>query len=653
MFKYVVPALLCMSFLTHVEGTEMKTAPYGSWESPISAQMQGSEYLRLSEAKLAKGTVYWLEGRPTEGGRVALMAWNKQSGQRELLPKTFSVRDRVNEYGGGALLIGKTNIYFVHDGDQQVYALSPDGKATDGKIRQITSREKGRFADGSENPIDGSLFYVMEEHKEGTVNSIVQIDPQSGEIETMVFGNDFYSNPRISPDGKQLAYVTWNDPNMPWDGTELWVMDLATKKQRKIVGGLSESIANPQWSSDGTLYYVSDRNNWWNLYSEKQAFAPVSGEFTPPQWVFGTSWVDFSDEGIVATYAKMGANCFAIKKNDAWEEIDLPYTWVVTLSAEGSKMAMIASSPNQPSSVIHYDLKTGQTTKIKSALVHVPEPDFISKPKTIEFPTTGGKTAHGFYFPPCNPNYQGLPGEKPPLLVMSHGGPTAHLPPSLNMNILFWTSRGFAVVVVNYGGSTGYGREYRERLKENWGIVDVDDCCNAALYCAEQGLADRDRLTIEGASAGGYTTLAVLAFRDVFKVGADYFGVSDLEALATFTHKFEGRYLDGLVGPYPEKKNLYIERSPLYHVDKISCPVIIFQGDEDAIVPPSQSEMMYKSLVERKIPTAYLLFEGEQHGFRKAKNVARSLEAQLYFFSKVLGFPLGETIEPVQIINEK
>jgi len=357
--------------------------------------------------------------------------------------------------------------------------------------------------------------------------------------------------------------------------------------------------------------------------------------------------------GIVASYATMGTNHFAKLENGAWKPIDLPYTGVTTMSAEGSELVMLATSASQPSSVIHYDLKNGKITTIKSSLSYAPDPAYISQPKSIEYPTTDNKTAFAFYYPPCNPAFQGLPNEKPPLLVMSHGGPTAHLTPSFNLEILFWTSRGFAVTVVNYGGSTGYGREYRDRLKGTWGIVDVDDCCNAALYCAKQGLADRNRLTIEGGSAGGYTTLAVLAYRDVFCVGADYFGVSDLVGLATFTHKFEGRYLDQLVGPYPEMKDLYIERSPIYNADKIKCPVIIFQGAEDAVVPPAQSETMYNSLVERKIPTAYLLFPGEQHGFRKAENVARSLEAQLYFFSKVLKFPLSEKIEPVEIVNSE
>ena len=628
-------------------GSEKKAAPCGSWPSPISAKLEGDNYLRLSEAKLSNGVVYWLEGRPKEGGRVALMSWTKEGGEKELLPKTFSVRNRVNEYGGGALMVGKTKIYFVNDKDQQVYERSPNGE-----VRQITNKANARFADGSENPIDGTLYYVMEEHGKEVVNTIVCIDPATGAVKPLLSGSDFYSNPRISPDGKQLAYITWNQPNMPWDGTELWALTLKSKEQKKIAGGPAESVAAPKWSADGALYFVSDKSNWWNLYAEGKKIDAVEGEFIYPQWVFGTSWVEFCDRGMFATYAKLGANRFSLLAREGkWEAIDLPYTGVLTMSGENDEIVMIATSEAMPLTVLHYDLKSRKVTPIKSSFSHAIEPNYISLPESIEFKTTGGKTAYAFYYPPCSPKYQPGPSEKPPLLVMSHGGPTAHLTPSFNSNILFWTSRGFAIAVVNYGGSTGYGREYRERLNDNWGIVDVDDCCNAALHLANKGLVDPERLAIEGASAGGYTTLAALAFRDVFRVGADYFGVSDLVGLATFTHKFEARYLDQLVGPYPERKDLYIERSPLYHADKIKRPVILLQGAEDAVVPPAQSEVMYNSLLSRKIPTAYLLFKGEQHGFRRAENIARSLEAQLYFFSKVLGFPLGEKIEPVEIMN--
>ncbi len=627
----------------------MKAAPYGSWQSPITADKVAGLSVRFLEVHIQGETVYWLERNPNEGGRVVLMSWNGGEGAKEVLPKEYSVRTRANEYGGGALLIAGNRIYFSNDKDQQLYCFE------NGKVREITDEKNARFADGCVDAKDGSLYYVREVHGKKVDNTIVKINPATGEIKTVASGHDFYSNPRISPDGRFLAYVRWDQPNMSWDGCELYVLDLKSSRERLIAGGVEESIADPQWRPDGGLYYVSDRSGFWNLYKEGVADSlyPMNAEFTHPQWVFRTSLYAFSKEGIVASYVKNGVSGCVRQTKEGWKQLDLPYTEVDGLVASGDRVALIAGSPLQPMSLVVYDLKKQQDLFVKRSGPPLADASWISLPKAIEFPTTGGKTAHAFYYPPCNPKFQGMPGEKPPVLVISHGGPTAGVSPCYSTKILYWTSRGFAVVDVNYGGSTGYGRDYRMRLNGQWGIVDVDDCTNAPLYLAEKGLADKERFAIEGGSAGGFTTLAVLAFRDVFKVGADYFGVSDLEGLAVHTHKFEERYLDLLVGPYPQDKATYVERSPLYSVDKIKCPVIIFQGDEDAVVPPAQSEMMYKSLKARGIPTAYLLYKGEQHGFRKAENIQRSLEAQLYFFSKVLKFPLGEKVPPVEIDNLK
>ncbi len=626
-----------------------KAMPYGSWPSPITAHTVAADAIQFNDIQIAEETLFWLEGRPVEGGRNALMSWNERQGEKELLPKEYNVRTRVHEYGGGALLIGASGIYFINDHDQQIHCLQPNGT-----IRKITSVEKGRFADGCEHPSKPSLFYVMEEHGDQVINSIVQVDRDSGEIKLLASGHDFYSSPRLSPDGRLLAYITWDHPNMPWDGTELWTLDLQSGEHRLIAGGPSESIANPQWSTDGELYFLSDRTNWWNLYraGENKPLWAVEGELSYPQWTFGMSWYGFSKRGIFCSYAQKGSNLFAhIMKKGSAETVELPFTFVKYLSVGKDKVAMLASSPRLPTSVILYDLTSGKATIVKGSRTNLPDEAYLSQPLALEFPTTDGRTAHAFYYPPCNPKYCGMPGEMPPLLVESHGGPTAHKAPGFYADFLYWTSRGFAVVQVNYGGSSGYGREYRDRLKGQWGIVDVDDCTNAALYCAEHGLADRNRLAIEGGSSGGYTTLAALAFRDVFKVGADYFGVSDLERLTLDTHKFESRYLDQLVGLYPQEKAVYLERSPIYSSDRISCPVIIFQGSEDAIVPPSQSQLMYESLRTRNIPTAYFLYQGEQHGFRKAETIQSCLEAQLYFFSKILGFSLSDDIEPIAIDN--
>lgn len=619
----------------------MKTAPCGSWESPITAEMAASGTLQFSEIHLHQGKVYWLERRPQEKGRTTLLSWSKSEGEKELLPKEYNIRTRVHEYGGGALLVDAGRIFFVNDSDQQVYRLMG------GKVDKITARELARFADGAIHPIDSSLFYVMEDHGKEVANSIVRIDPASKEIKTIASGHDFYSNPRVSPDGHFLAYLSWDHPNMPWDGTELWIHDLKTGEKRRIAGGPSESIVDPQWSPDGRLHYVSDRSNWWNLYEQgdPHSLCPLDAEFAFPQWIFGRSLYGFSKDGILSSFVKDGSQRFGkILPDRTIEPIELPYTSCGYVSIENSQMAILASSSKEFPSVILW--QPGKTEIIKRCRSDFIDPAFFSQPQTLVFPTPGGQS-YGFYYPPANPHFRALDGEKPPLLVHVHGGPTAHDSPFLSPLILYWTSRGFGYLTVNYGGSTGYGRSYRERLKGQWGVVDVEDCAHGALYCIRQKMSDPTRVAIEGGSSGGLTTLASLAFHHVFQVGADHFGVTDMERLALDTHKFESRYLDQIVGPYPEKKALYHERSPVYYADRIKRPVIIFQGDEDAIVPPSQSETMYKSLRERKIPTAYLLFKGEQHGFRKAENIRRALDAQLFFFSKILGFPLSESIEPV------
>lgn len=573
------------------------------------------------------------------------MCWKEGEGEKEVLPKEYNLRSRVHEYGGGALLINENRIYFVNDSDQQIYRLEK------GRVDQITKELKTRFADGCAN---GSfLYYVCEEHGEKTVNSIIRIDPSNQSIEKVAFGHDFYSNPRVSPDGRLLAYICWDHPNMPWDGTELWTLDLETGEKKLIAGGISESIADPSWSPSNRLHYVSDRNGWWNLYAQgdDESLYDVEAEFTLPQWSLGRSLYGFDQDKIACSFIANGYSGFGtIFPDRTLQPIDLPYSSATYVDVQNGEMAMIASSPEESYSILLYNLKNGQEKIIKRSRASFPS-GFLSKPQALSFPSQGGRIAHAFYFPPTNPNFQPLEGEKPPLLIHSHGGPTAYDPPCFSSNALYWTSRGFAYMTVNYGGSTGYGRPYRDLLKGAWGVVDIEDCTQAALYAVKQGLADPKRLGIEGGSSGGYTTLEALCRSRIFHVGADHFGVSDLERLALDTHKFESHYLEQLVGPYPEKKALYKERSPIDHPELLSSPVIIFQGDEDAIVPPSQSEEIYQSLIKRKIPTAYLLFKGEQHGFRKSETIQRVLEAELYFFSKILGFPLSEKIAPVEIQN--
>lgn len=610
-----------------------KHAPYGLWKSSIHAQTVAQQSIRFTDVSLQNGVVYWLECRPNENGRYVLMAWSDLDGEQELLPKEYSVRSRVHEYGGGALLIGKNALYFINDSDQQIYSRSKEGI-----IRKITSCPACRFADGSVNEEETILYYVMEDHGSSSVeNSIVKIDIETGKVQLISKGNDFYSCPRISKDGQSLAYISWDHPNMPWDHTKLWIHHLQNGRKDHIAGFVEESVTDLLWHGH-QLYYISDRSNYWNIYSQSSSkpFLNIDADCALPQWTFSQSLYGISNQGIVSAYIERGSQKLCIHENNNTIQLPLEYTSVKKVVVEGDIIAFIGCSPAKPSSIITYQISTGKERVIKSACSHQEYADYISIPKEIAFPTENGKTAYAFYYPPTNPHFHSTHGEAPPLIVNSHGGPTAHFAPCFSPEILYWTSRGYAILDVNYGGSTGYGKEYRNRLKGNWGIVDVDDCIHGALYCVDIGLADPNRLAIQGGSAGGYTTLAALAFRSVFKVGADYFGVSDLERLAQDTHKFESRYLEQLIGPYPETQSTYFERSPIHRADNISCPVIIFQGDEDKVVPPSQSEIMYQSLLKRGIPTAYFLFKGEQHGFRKSENIQKALEEQLLFFSKVL-----------------
>ena len=460
----------------------------------------------------------------------------------------------------------------------------------------------------------------------------------------------------------ELAWLTWDHPRMPWDGTELWVGDLqpdgSVTDPRPVAGGRDESIFQPEWSPSCQLHFASDRTGWWNLYrlegDEPRPLAPMEAEFGVPQWVFGLSRYTFLPDGSIAClYARDGFEHLALlRAGEPLQRLDLPYTTYSGVHSSGDTLVFTAASPTEAAAVIRMDLRTQKREVLGRSMSHDFDASYLSRPRPITFPTENGKaTAYALYYPPHNKDYTGALGEKPPLIVASHGGPTAMTTAQLSLEIQFWTSRGFGYVDVNYGGSTGYGRPYRERLKGNWGIVDTEDCINAARYLAEQGEVDGQRLAIRGGSAGGYTTLCALVFHDDFAAGASYYGVADCEALATDTHKFESRYLDGLIGPYPEARDVYRKRSPIHYAEELSCPVILFQGLEDRVVPPAQAEEMASALRAKGLPFAYLAFEGEQHGFRKAETIQRTLEAELYFYSKVFGFPLAEQIEPVPIEN--
>ena len=642
--------------------TAPRPAPYGSWTSPISAELVASSSLTFGQIAVDGRDIYWIEQRPAEGGRHVLVRRASDGAITDVTPPPFNARTRAHEYGGGAVTVSEGVVYFSNYDDQLLYRQRPGGPP-----ERLTTRDGLRYADAIVDRRRNRLICVREDHTDPgreAVNTLVAVDLRSGDAGTvLVSGNDFYGSPRLSPDGSRLAWLTWSHPNMPWDGTELWAGTFrgngSIASSERVVGGPSESIFQPEWSPGGELYFVSDRTGWWNLYRRQdgriEPLCAMAAEFGRPQWVFGMSTYGFeSPNQIVCAHTTRGLWKLGRLRlgTGALELIDLPYTHISSYMrvAEGQAV-FTAGSATQPSAVVLLDLRTGRVTVLKKSTTLATDPAVVSSPEAVEFPTEGGTTAHGFFYPPRNPDYVASGGDRPPLIVMSHGGPTSATSTALEAEIQFWTSRGFSVLDVNYGGSTGYGRPYRERLRERWGIVDVDDCVNGARYLATRSLVDLGRIAIRGGSAGGYTTLCALTFRNMFQAGASYYGVSDLEGLAKETHKFESRYLDSLIGPYPQRRDVYLARSPIHHSDRLSCPIIFFQGLEDAVVPPNQSERMFNALRAKRIPTAYLAFEGEQHGFRRAGTIRRSLEAELYFYAKVFGFDPADRIEPVPIEN--
>ena len=638
-----------------------KIAPYGSWRSPLTSDLVVSGSVGLGQIAIDGEDVYWLEMRPEEGGRNVLVCRPPDGRIADVTPPPFSVRTRVHEYGGGAFTVSDGAIHFSNFADQRVYRQEPGVQP-----RPITPGKDLRYADGVIDRRRGRMVCVREDHavaEREAVNTLVGLDlERGGPGEVLVSGNDFYSSPRLSPDGTWLAWLTWNHPSMPWDGTELWVGELGPEgsigRPRRVAGGADESVFQPEWSPDGVLYFVSDRTGWWNLYrwrdEQVEPMHEMEAEFAVPQWVFGLRSYGFaSADRIICTYVQGGISYIAdlYIEPRSFQTVPTPFTDVARMCVSSEAVVFEAGSPTEAFSIVRLDLATRQVEVLRSSSQVAVDPGYLSRPQPIEFPTEKGLTAHAFFYAPKNKDYAAPAGERPPLLVMSHGGPTGAASTTLDLTLQHWTSRGVAVLDVNYGGSTGYGTSYRRRLNGRWGVVDVDDCVNGARYLVERGEADGSRLAIRGGSAGGYTTLSALTFRDVFKAGASYYGISDLEALASETHKFESRYLDTMIGLYPERRDLYVERSPIHHTDMLSCPVILFQGLEDEVVPPSQAEMMLEALRQKGLAVAYIPFEGEQHGFRRAESIKRALDAELYFYSRVFGFELADPVQPVPIEN--
>jgi dipeptidyl aminopeptidase/acylaminoacyl peptidase len=636
------------------------TAPYGAWVSPITSDRIAAGTIGLMEPAFDGDAVTWIEMRPSEGGRYALVRRSPDGHTADVTPPDFNARTRVHEYGGGSYLVVDGSVFASNFDDQRLYRIRPGEPPV-----PITPAGDVRYADAVADRDRARLVCVREDHTTSdrdAVNSLCAVDA-SGETEPTVLaaGRDFFAAPRLSPDAARLAWLAWDHPDMPWDATELFVADVrpdgSLGEPAKVAGGPGESVLAPAWSPDGTLYFVSDRTDWWNLYrlrGEVEAVCTMEAEFAAPPWVFRRSLFAFTGPArIVCAYTSEGLWRLATVDTATGElrPLDVPYTSIGAVRARGSRVVFCGGSPTKEGAVFELDLETGRTEVLRRASTIDVDPDYLSAPEPIEFPTTGGRAAHALFYRPQNKDFTAPEAERPPLLVKIHGGPTSACSGALNLSLQYWTSRGWAVVDVNYGGSTGYGRPYRERLRGQWGVVDVDDCCAAARYLAERGEADADRLAIRGGSAGGYTTLAALALRDVFHAGASYFGVSDAEALAKETHKFESRYLDGLIAPYPEGRDLYRERSALYHLDGLDRPLILFQGLEDRIVPPNQSETLFEALKQKGVPVAYVPFEGEQHGFRRSESIKRALDAEAFFYSKVFGFTLADKVEPVDIEN--
>jgi dipeptidyl aminopeptidase/acylaminoacyl peptidase len=641
----------------------------GGWRSPITAEVVYGEAKGLDEVRIDGGDTYWLERRPSEGGRQVVVRYRRgDDAIEDVTPPAVNVRTRVHEYGGGSYAVREGVVWFVAFEDQRLYRHDP---GTDPRpITPEPERPAGvRYAD-LEPTADGRwLVCVRETHHgdsaEEVVNEIVAV-PADGEggIEVLVSGRDFFASPRLSPDGRELAFVAWDHPNMPWDDTEVAVVGVAdravTTEPERVCGGpaAGESVIAPGWSPEGRLHLISDRNGWWNLYrrdgDELTHLTPVQADLGQPMWLLGSTLYGFLDDGRIAVIATRQAEerPSLLDPSDAiLAPLPVPHTDVRGLVTDGRSIAFAGASPTAPQEVVRLD-PPDLSPRVLCRARDVPVgPEWISEGEAISFPTGDGEVAHGYLYRPHNPEVSPEPGERPPLIVTSHGGPTSHVAPALDLAIQFWTSRGFAVVDVNYRGSTGYGRDYRQALYGTWGLHDVEDCIAAARYLADRGEVDPERMAIRGGSASGYTTLCALTFHDVFAAGASYYGVADLGLLAEETHKFESRYLDRLIGPYPEEVATYRERSPIHNAEGLRCPVILLQGLEDRVVPPSQAETMIEALDEQGVPHAYVAFPEEDHGFRDADNLVRALHAELSFYAQVFGFAPADDIDPVEVVH--
>jgi dipeptidyl aminopeptidase/acylaminoacyl peptidase len=631
---------------------QITVAPHGSWASPVLPEHLAATPT-LGSPDVSDDAVYWLEARPGEGGRNALVR-QRGSERRDLVGRDFNVRTRVHEYGGGPYWRDGETVFFSHFADGRIYRLD------DGEPVPITPepREPGslRYADGR-MLADGRIVCVHESHEGPDVVNEIAVLPADGSAapRTLLAGNDFYAAPRPSPDGRRLAWLTWNHPLLPFAGCELWIGDLVDGQiagGERVAGGPDESIFQPEWSPDGRLHWVSDRTGWWNLYREGENLTPTEAEFGFPAWAFDMSRYAFLADGRIAcTYTRDGVASLALldPSTRELEDLDLPYTYYDPhVRAQGSRVVIIGIGATEPPALVEIDVDSRDVQVLAQEETQI-ERDWVAPPEPIRFPTDDGVDAYAILYRPHNPSFRAPEGDKPPLILNVHGGPTAQAPPIFSPNVQFWTTRGFAFANLNYGGSTGYGRKFRERLDGRWGEVDVGDAVAAVRWLVDRGEVDPERVVITGGSAGGYTVLCALAFTDVFSAGVNLFGVVDLETFVADTHKFEARYMDMLVGPYPEAAELYRARSPIHSADRIRAPLLTLQGLDDRVVPPSQSEQLVAELERRGVPYAYVAFEGEGHGFRRADTLLRVPSLMLAFLARVFGFEPADELEPLHI----
>ena len=639
-------------------------APHGAWESPVAAAMLTQGALRFMELAADGGDVFWIESRPEEAGRYAAMRLAADGALNEVTDPEHSARTLVHEYGGGAFIAADGIACYANFKDQRLYSRPTDASAD---ARPITPEGPFRYADATADRQRERLICVLEDHSgDGEAeNCIAAVPTDGGEPEPLHRGFDFYAAPRVSPDGRRLAWICWNHPRMPWDATELWLADIASDgalhNARRIAGDArgDESILEPAWGLDGVLFCVSDASGWWNIQRwTGDALAPVlamEAEFGQPPWTFSSScYAPLDADRLAVKYFLDGSRKIGVidLASGRLREIETPFnSFGYDFAVSGNRLIVEAAAADSGAKIVAIDADSGEIEILRQGAAPALDPACISEAEPISFPSAGGRTAHAYYYAPRNPAFQAPQGELPPLITFTHGGPTSRTEPGFSLAVQYWTTRGFGVVDVNYGGSTGYGTAYRRLLNGNWGIVDVEDCSAAADYLVGRGDVDPARLAIRGGSAGGYTTLCALAFTDTFSAGASHYGVSDAAALAEETHKFESRYLDTLIGPYPERAELYQQRSAMNALDRFNCPILFLQGDEDKIVPPNQSERMYDALRKQGIPVAYILFKGEQHGFRQSKNIIRAAESELDFYGRIFGFHPPGNIAPVQIEN--